>query len=120
MRQRAIMTRLAETMEALSSEDRQSLLAFAEFLSARAAGLRTVIAAPVPSSCRGEETVGAAIKRLSAQYPMLDKGKLLNVSSRLMSEHVLHGRKTDEVIAELQQVFEKHYQDFVHGDHSAS
>jgi hypothetical protein len=120
MRHREMMTRLEEIMRALSRDDRQSLLAFAEFLSARAPR-RTEIAAPVVPMSRPEgETVVAAIKRLSAQYPMLDKAKLLDAASRLMGEHVLRRRKADEVITELQKVFESHYQDLMQGEQSVS
>ena len=120
MRQREMMARLEQIMRALSGEDRQSLLAFAEFLHARSAELRTEVAAPVIIPRPEGETVVAAIKRLSAQYPMLEKGKLLDAASRLMGEHVLRGRKADEVITELQQVFESHYQDLVQGEHRVS
>jgi len=50
----------------------------------------------------------------------LDKAKLLDAASRLMGEHVLRGRKAEEVIAELQKVFESHYQDLMQGEHRVS
>ena len=62
MRQREMMARLEQIMRALSGEDRQSLLAFAEFLHARSAELRTEVAAPVIIPRPEGETVVAAIK----------------------------------------------------------
>ena len=125
MRHRELMTRLEEIMETLSRDDRQTLLDFAEFLHARTAGRRDETASPVPMpQPAGEipagETVVAAIKRLSAQYPMLDKTALLDEASRLMGEHVLRGRKAEDVIADLQKVFEGRYRDYLRGEHSVS
>jgi hypothetical protein len=39
-----------------------------------------------------QESVVAAIKRLSKTYEMLDRGPMLNETSALMSAHVLQGR----------------------------
>ena len=120
MRLRETMARLEQIMEALSGEDRQSLLAFAEFLSTRATGRRTEDAAPEPMPPPAGETVVAAIRRLSAQYPKLDRASLLDVTSRSMGEHVLRGREAEEVIAELQSLFESRHQDLVHRGHNIS
>jgi len=94
----------------LSAEDARALSSFAEFLAARSepAGSReslTVnkIERPV------EESVIAAIKRLSASYPMLDKDKMLTETSALMAQHIVQGRVANEVIDELEQIFERHY-----------
>jgi hypothetical protein len=40
---------------------------------------------------------------------MLDKAKLLNETSALMAQHVMQGRPAEEVIDELEIVFEMHY-----------
>ncbi len=120
MRQSETMARLEKIVEALSGEDRESLLAFAEFLSARATGRRTEVAAPLSIPPPAGETVMAAIRRLSAQYPTLDRVGLLDVASRLMGEHILRGREAEEVIAELQKIFESRYQDFARGGHNIS
>ena len=114
MRQNGIMARLQEIAGALSREDQQALLAFAEFLGARAE--RSNIMIPMPRT--DEETVVAAIKRLSAQYPMLDEAKLLDPTSQLMSEYILRGRKAAEVIADLEKLFDAQYQTLSQREHS--
>ncbi len=102
--------RLLAAVRKLDEAGRKSVLDFAEFLASR----EPKKAEPVPEPVllpRGEnETVVAAIKRLSASYPMLDRGKMLNETSVLMTQHVMHGRDKDEVIAELELVFQRHYQ----------
>ena len=65
----------------------------------------------VPYARYGEsvESVVAAIRRLSTSYPMLDRRRLLNVTSSRMTQHTLHGRPAPEVIDELEQVFAAEY-----------
>ena len=120
MRQNGIMARLQEIAGALSREDQQALLAFAEFLGARAERSNIMIPPPVPKTMprTDEETVVAAIKRLSAQYPMLDEAKLLDPTSQLMSEYILRGRKAAEVIADLEKLFDAQYQTLSQREHS--
>lgn len=113
-----IMVRFREIAETLSGEDQQSLLAFAEFLSSRSAQRRVCVPAPIPGPAPGPagETVVAAMKRLSAQYPMLDKAKLLDGASQLMAEHVLRGRGATDVVARLEELFTGQYQKFLQGE----
>jgi hypothetical protein len=59
------------------------------------------------------ETVVAAIRRLSASYPMLDRRRLLNTTSSLMAQHILQGRAAAEVIDQLEQAFLEHYRELV-------
>lgn len=59
------------------------------------------------------ESVIAAIKRLSKGYPMLNKGKLFDKTSNLMTAHIMQGRDVVEVIDEIQLVFEGHYEEYV-------
>jgi len=122
MRQREIIARLQEIAGALSREDGQTLLAFAEFLAARADERPTPVplTPPAPGPGPEGESVVAAMKRLSAQYPMLDKAKLLDAASRLMGEHVLRGRKAPEVIVDLEKLFDSHYQALLQGEHRDS
>lgn len=101
---------LLKYFRSLSTEDAHSLLSFAEFLAARSVPVESKeflslnkIERPV------EESVIAAIKRLSASYPMLDKDKMLTETSALMAQHIMQGRTATEVIDELEQVFERHY-----------
>lgn len=94
----------------LSSEDARSLLSFAEFLA-----VRSLSAGPEESlqlnkiERPAEESVIAAIKRLSVSYPMLDKDRMLTETSALVAQHIMKGREANEVIDDLEQVFERHY-----------
>lgn len=100
--------RLQRLFAGLDSEGRQMLLEFAEFLASRH-GARAEAPAPVPIARPENETVVAAIQRLSQTYPMLDKRKILNQASALMAQHVMAGREALEVIDELEVIFERHY-----------
>ncbi|EHQ51052.1 hypothetical protein ECTPHS_00085 [Ectothiorhodospira sp. PHS-1] len=102
--------RLRSLYRGLSAADRETLLAFAEFLAGRAAAAPTSVPAPEPIPRPEEESVIRAMKRLSATYPMLDKACLLNETSQLMTQHVMQGRAAVEVIDELEAVFARHYQ----------
>lgn len=97
----------------LSQQDGQSLLSFAEFLAARSQPEVDPETLTVNKIDRPEEeSVIAAIKRLSASYPMLDKDKMLTETSSLMTKHVVQGRAANEIIDELELVFERHYDAF--------
>jgi len=93
----------------LSASDQATLLAFAQFLHARAPR-EIPPAAPQPRP--QQESVVGAIKRLSAGYPMLDKSKILHETSALMSQHVLQGRDAKEVIDELEGMFLRYYEEW--------
>lgn len=59
------------------------------------------------------ESVIAAIKRLSQSYPMLNKEKLFDKTSTLMTAHIMQGRDVVEVIDEIELVFKDQYEDHV-------
>ncbi|MFO8023882.1 Crp/Fnr family transcriptional regulator [Thiohalophilus sp.] len=94
----------------LPEEARQSLLDFAEFLVQRHAVRSPVADEPLGLPRPDNETVIAAIKRLSRNYPMLNKDKLLHETAGLVTEHMMRGRDALEVIDELELIFERHYQ----------
>jgi hypothetical protein len=109
-------------LDSLSPSDQAAVLSFAEFLLSR-----TVIAQAVPAAAvempepelgprPQNEKVVAAIKRLSKAYYMLDKSKMLGVTSDLVTQHILQGREAVEVIDELEQVFADHYRLVKQGD----
>jgi hypothetical protein len=110
--------RLVRAFNALDRADRETLLAFAEFLLHRRADAPSQrshpagVPDPDPIPRPAEETVVAAIKRLSKSYEMLDRGPMLNETSALMSAHVLQGRPAAEIIDELESLFERHYRDY--------
>ncbi|AOU98590.1 Crp/Fnr family transcriptional regulator [Acidihalobacter yilgarnensis] len=104
--------RLQALFEDLPEHERRTLLAFAEFLASRAPKTAPVAQTPVPQPRPEKESVVKAVRRLSATYPMLDKAKMLNQTSALMAQHVMHGRAAVEVIDELEVLFESHYNQY--------
>ncbi len=102
---------LFQLFSALCAADRETLLLFAEFLKARR-GQEVIPNSPPPRPRPRppEESVIAAIKRLSESYPMLDRATMLNNTSTLMAQHVLQGRPAPEIIDELEQVFLANYE----------
>jgi len=101
--------RLLSLVRRLPKAQAGQLLEFAEFLADRHAPI-TVAADPLPIPRPAEENVIKAIKRLSATYPMLDRVKLLDAASHLMTQHVIQGRAAVEVIDELEVLFRRHYE----------
>lgn len=100
--------RLLAVYQRLPDPARAQLLEFAEFLVARH-GARTVCA-PRAIPRPDEETVIAAVKRLSVTYPMVERDKVLYETSALVSAHLLQGRPTEEVIDALERLFQRHYE----------
>lgn len=96
----------------LPEAERETLLAFAEFLASRA-GTDLSIGTPEPIARPATESVIAAVKRLSATYPMLDKSKVLHETSGLVTQHLMQGRAAVDVIDELEVVFRRHYEKLV-------
>lgn len=106
---------LVKCYRALEPADRDTLLAFGEFLASRGAGQRQATSAPLepaPVPRPQAESVVGAIKRLSRQYYMLDRSAMLNDTSTLMGAHVLQGRPADAVIDELEALFARHYAEY--------
>ena len=103
--------KLRKLYSALAPADRDSLLAFAEFLASRDSPdkTETPASAPLDIPRPDEESVVGAIKRLSATYPMINKDTVLHETAGLMAQHVMQGRDVVEVIDELEVVFERHY-----------
>ena len=71
--------RLRQIFDTLNEADRQTLLAFAEFLHSRAVPELPPEKMSIPRPA--EESVVAAIKRLTATYPMLNRSELLSGTS---------------------------------------
>ena len=103
---------LVKLYRSLEPADRDTLLAFGEFLAVRDAPDVQKAQGPLEPERiprpRQESVVGA-IKRLSRSYFMLDRSLMLNDTSTLMGAHVLQGRPADEVIDELEALFAKSY-----------
>jgi hypothetical protein len=121
---------LMRYFEALPGEKQRTLLDFAEFLARRQAppsGLleessEKMPAIPLPKSLLApeNESVVAALKRLRQSYFMLDATQLLGEAAALVSEYVMKGRPTEEVILELEKCFEKRYRLFCEHAQGAS
>lgn len=105
---------LIKLYDALSTQGRENLLAFAEFLVSRdLTPDETVIHEPKELPRPDEESVVGAIKRLSESYFMLDKSALFTETSTLMTSHIMHGRAAPDVIDELEELFVSHYERYV-------
>ena len=100
--------RLQEIFKRLAKDDQKTLLDFAEFLVARIPP--ELISKPNLLPRPAEESVIAAIKRLSQSYPMLDKSDMFGKTSALMTQHLMQGRSAIEVIDELETLFSQHYE----------
>ncbi len=108
--------RLQNLFRQLTAQDQASLLSFAEFLQTRASTqVATHRSLPVPKIIPRppEESIIAAIKRLSQCYYMLDKSKMLHETADLMTQYCLQGQELQGVIDSLEQVFSQHYDNFV-------
>jgi len=108
------MSTLTERLQALvgqlSPEEQSSLLDYAEFLVTRSTySAEQAVSEPLELHRPAEETVVAAMRRLSQTYPMINMDKLLHEASGLMSGHIMQGRAAAEVIDDLQNLFERHY-----------
>ncbi len=102
--------KLLTLFKRLAEADQQNLLAFAEFLCSReSAESAGPVPEPQPIPRPEDESVVAAIKRLSATYPMLDTPELLNESSALMTQHVMQGREAGDVVDDLEALFQRFY-----------
>ncbi len=114
----------------LGTEDRATLLAFAEFLASRRAVRATTPAIPdapvrqAPESIPepelierpAEESVVGALKRLSKTYPMLDKKVMLNATSDLVATAIMQGSNPAGVIDQLEEIFSTHYEQLKAGN----
>ena len=102
--------RLADIYTSLDDEARRSLIDYAEFLASRCEPEETVDIEIKHLPRPDEESVVAAIKRLSDVYHMIDRSKMLHETSGLMGEHLMQGREASEVIDDLEVLFQKYYE----------
>ena len=108
---------LLEIYNQLNGQDRKTLMDFAEFLAARVPkSASDKIPEPRITPRPREESVVKAIKRLSNAYFMLDKAAMLNETSVLMAQHIMHGRAAADVIDELEDLFEQQYRKLLRAD----
>lgn len=102
---------LLETWRKLSETDQQAVQNFSEFLLGQNGAVEEdVTTEPLDIDRPAEESVMAAIKRLTNTYPMINKDNMLNETSSLVAQHVIHGKDAVEVIDELEIIFRRHYE----------
>jgi len=109
--------RLVTLFGRLPVREQESLLDFAEFLAVRAgseAALPPSRPEPIPRPA--QESVIAALKRLSATYPMIDSGRVLHEASQLVSQHMVGGEEAEKVIDALEALFDRHYRKQCEGE----
>ena len=100
---------LLQAYRSLSREGRVALRDYADFLLQRYAAEVPVPETPQTIARPEQESVIAAIKRLSATYSMLNKDTMLHETSGLMAQHLLQGREAVAVIDELEILFLRQY-----------
>jgi len=108
--------KLIKVFKSLNSTDKETLITFAEFLQSRSIPLDNNIGntpeipnEPLVISRPETESVVAAIKRLTATYPMVNKDDILHPISSLMTSHIMQGKKAKDVIDKLEHLFEDEY-----------
>jgi len=95
---------------------RNNLLDFAAFLAERYPPQTQVAKEPLEIPRPTEESVIAAVKRLSATYPMLNKDTMLHDTSALVTQHLIQGRDAMVVIDELENIFRQGYESMQNDD----
>jgi len=105
--------KLLSVFKKLAASEKENLQAYSEFLLARHEGTPQPVPEPKPIPRGENESVVAALKRLSASYSMVKKPQLLNESSALMTQHVMQGRAVNDVIDDLETLFARFYQELL-------
>ncbi len=112
---------LIKLYQSLTETDRQTLFSFAEFLQTKnnqqnlSKDQQTIEEEIIPTMPldlpRPEaESVVKAIRRLTKNYPMVDKESILHPISGFMTSHIIQGRPANEVIDDLEALFLKEYE----------
>ncbi|NNL07099.1 MAG: hypothetical protein HKO86_05185 [Gammaproteobacteria bacterium] len=101
---------LVDLFNALDKDRQASLFDYAEFLQSRGGAVRQDIGQPVEVPKLENETVVGAIKRLKQTYPMIDSMEVFAEASNLMTDHMVSGRDAEEVINEIEALFESTYE----------
>lgn len=91
----------------LDARQQDMLMEFAATLATREDVTVTGTMRPEPRPA--DESVVAAIRRLTRVYPVAERRRLMGPVSTLMAQHALQGRAAVEVIDELEVVFERQH-----------
>lgn len=98
---------LLAAFDRLDEAQQDALMDFAAALAVRDDGSATAVMRTEPRPA--DESVVAAIRRLTRSYPAAERRRLMGPVSKLMAEHTLQGRAAAEVINELEAVFERQH-----------
>ncbi len=105
---------LLAVFEGLEPRQQDVLMDFAATLA-----VRDDLSAPAtmrPEPRPADESVVAAIKRLTRAYPAAERRRLMGPASLLMAQHALQGRAAAEVIDDLEVVFERQHLEAARSD----
>ena len=100
---------LLKLFASMDATAQASLAEYAEFLAARHPA-EVISSTPLDIPRPENESVVAAIKRLSGTYGMLDKQALLHETSTFMMQHMMQGRDAVEVIDDIEIYFKQQYE----------
>ena len=106
-------SKLLEIFETLNNERQNSLIDYASFLQSKGDLAIKEVVAKVDIERPATETVVGAIKRLKLTYPMIESMSIFSAASSLMTEHMVNGRDSVEVINEMQVLFEEFYTEII-------
>jgi hypothetical protein len=105
---------LLAAFDRLDARRQDMLMEFAATLAARDGGSAPMAMRPGPRPA--DESVVAAIRRLTRAYPAAGRRRLMGPVSVLMAQHALQGRPAKEVIDELEAAFERDHSKAARGD----
>jgi len=100
---------LLAAFDRLAEAQQNALMDFAAVLATRDDSCATAVTRSGPEPRPADESVVAAIRRLTRGYPAVERRQLMGPVSKLMAEHSLQGRAAMEVIDALEAVFEEHH-----------
>lgn len=104
---------LIELYESMADEQKQDLSDFAEFLLEKYGSIIKDIPPPEDIPRPETETVVGAVKRLKLTYHMVESMSVFSEASSLMTDHMVKGRDVVEVIDDMEQLFERAYQNLL-------
>lgn len=104
--------------DGLDQQGRDSLLDYAQFLTSKIPQRETELEQHIKLQPKhqprpAEESVLSAIKRLRTSYFMIDTDNMINETSSLMTQFMLQGRPAEEVIDDLEKLFNENYQKYL-------
>ncbi|MBF0264244.1 MAG: hypothetical protein HQL46_03165 [Gammaproteobacteria bacterium] len=104
--------KLLSNLKNLNPSAQNSLLDFSDYLLSKENKDNVQLAPEKPQQIPRppEESVVAAIKRLSQSYHMINKSGVLDQAAQMMTEHMLNGKEAQIVINELEVLFSQKYQ----------